>query len=103
MRTSPPLPASPHRHRPRRRASVGLGAFQPGCNCEEELVAEIVEELKKRMKTRGDTGQIQRAEQQLTEIMKVQSDMAALNSKVDAILAHLEIRAPVPQAMAVPC
>mmetsp|Transcript_27047 Transcript_27047/g.89970 ORF Transcript_27047/g.89970 Transcript_27047/m.89970 type:complete len:166 (+) Transcript_27047:69-566(+) len=82
--------------------SSGLGAMQPGCNCEEELVAEIVEELKKRMKTRGDTGQIQRAEQQLTEIMKVQSDMAALNSKVDAILAHLEISAPVPQAMAVP-
>ena len=54
------------------------------------------------MKTRGDTGQIQRAEQQLTEIMKVQSGMAALNSKVDAILAHLEISAPVPQAMAVP-
>ena len=39
--------------------SSGLGPIQPGMGCEEAVVNEIVEELKARMKTRGDTGNIQ--------------------------------------------
>ena len=40
----------------------------PQCFCAGDLVAEIVKELKTRMKARGDTGQIKRAEQLLGEI-----------------------------------
>jgi hypothetical protein len=33
-----------------------------GCGCEDDRVSEIVAELKKRMKARGDTGQIRKTE-----------------------------------------
>ena len=51
--------------------NFGGTPISPGCGCSEQLVDEIVTELKARMKARGDTGQIRRAEQQLREIQVV--------------------------------
>merc|ERR1711933_187092 len=62
----------------------------PGCGCEKDLVEEIVEQLKARMKGRGDTGNIQRAEQSLTMTR-------TLSAKVDAIMRHMNV--PVPEVM----
>ena len=80
--------------------TYGDSQLSPGCGCSESLVEEIVGELKARMKARGDTGQIQRAETMLTELRDVKDDVAALDSKIDTILAHLKIAAPAPAAMA---
>ena len=63
----------------------------PQCFCAEDLVGEIVKELKKRMKARGDTGQIQRAEQMLVEVRRVGEDVAAIRANVEAIMDHLRI------------
>ena len=79
-----------------------LGPISPGWNCEESLVNEIVEELKARMKTRGDTGQIQRAEQQIDKLTELQNDMTTMDKKIDAILAHLQIASPPPSPPASP-
>ena len=46
------------------------------------------------MKARGDTGNIKRAEQTIDLVTQVQSSVASLTAKVDAILAHLGISAP---------
>jgi hypothetical protein len=67
--------------------SSELGAMQPGCGCEKDLVDEVVEELKKRMKGRGDTGNIQRQEEALL-ILRHQTAM------VDAMLTKMGIPAP---------
>ena len=72
----------------------GQSYLTPGLGCSTELVEEIVAELKQRMKARGDTGQIQRAETMLEELKEVQHDVAALDAKIDAILAHLRITPP---------
>ena len=58
----------------------------------------LAPQLKARMKARGDTGNIKRAEQTLDVVEKVQADVASLTAKVDAILAHLSI--PQPTTMA---
>ena len=66
----------------------------PQCFCAEDLVGEIVKELKTRMKARGDTGNIKRAEQTIDMVGQVQKDVADLNLKIDAIIAHLNITVP---------
>ena len=72
----------------------------PQCFCAGDLVAEIVKELKKRMKARGDTGQIKRAEQLLGEIQILKAQAKNTDAKLDAILKHLNIDAPPPTAAA---
>ena len=72
----------------------------PQCFCAEDLVAEIVKELKTRMKSRGDTGQIKRAEQLLGEIQILKAQAQNTDAKLDAILKHLNIDAPPPTAAA---
>jgi len=66
---------------------ICTGEIAPGCGCDEQKVDEIVSDLKQRMKGRGDTGQIARAEEQLDKI-------AQLEAKVDLILDHLNIPQP---------
>jgi hypothetical protein len=56
-------------------AVSSFGAISPGCGCESEIVDEIVTELKKRMRSRGDTGQIQRTEQLLARLEIVESKL----------------------------
>lgn len=69
----------------------GLGGFSPGWGCDEDLVDEIVAELKVRMKERGDTGNIQR--QEITLALLREQD-----AKLNAIMQKLNV--PVPQAAA---
>lgn len=68
--------------------------ISPKCGCETGLVEEIVFELKERMKARGDTGNIKRAEQTIDLVQDVKTEVATLTAKIDAIMAHLNIPAP---------
>jgi hypothetical protein len=43
---------------------------------------------------------VQRAETMLEELKEVQHDVEAMNSKIDAILAHLRITPPAAASMA---
>eukprot|EP00540_Astrosyne_radiata_P018969 CAMPEP_0116861438 /NCGR_PEP_ID=MMETSP0418-20121206/23023_1 /TAXON_ID=1158023 /ORGANISM="Astrosyne radiata, Strain 13vi08-1A" /LENGTH=155 /DNA_ID=CAMNT_0004496061 /DNA_START=595 /DNA_END=1058 /DNA_ORIENTATION=+ len=52
----------------------------PGSGCNHDLVAELVDEMKSRMKERGDTGQIRRTEDALIEIRALKSDMEEIKS-----------------------
>lgn len=54
----------------------------------------IVEQLKLRMKGRGDTGQIQRAEELKVEIAAIKQDMQGLKDGLSAILDNLGVDAP---------
>lgn len=56
-------------------AESAFGPVSPGCGCEAEKVDEIVAELKKRMRSRGDTAQIQRAEQTLERLDEVDAKL----------------------------
>ena len=73
----------------------------PGNGCNEPLVDEIVADLKRRMKARGDTGQIKRAEQLLGEIQILKAQAQSTDAKLNAILKHLNIEAPPTAAAAV--
>ena len=61
----------------------------------------VDQELKTRMKARGDTGQIKRAEQLLGEIQILKAQAQNRDAKLNAILKHLNIEAPPPTASAV--
>ena len=61
----------------------------------------VVAELKARMKARGDTGNIKRAEQTIDMVAQLQVSVNSLTAKMDAIMAHLNIAPPPePAAMA---
>ena len=62
-----------------------------GCGCDGAKVSEIVTELKKRMKLRGDTGQIIRTEETLNEIKHLRADMHEMKSNMERIMAHLNV------------
>lgn len=72
-----------------------------GCNA-GQLVDEIVEQLKARMRARGDTAQIVRAEEQLQLLRTVQSDIHELSRKMDAVINHLGLDIAPPQQRMVP-
>merc|ERR1719373_1389030 len=69
-----------------------------GWGCEDEKVSEIVAELKKRMKARGDTGQIQKAEIALQEIRALREENRLLREDMKALLDHFHIAAPSDKA-----
>uniref|UniRef100_A0A7S2LLC8 Uncharacterized protein n=1 Tax=Leptocylindrus danicus TaxID=163516 RepID=A0A7S2LLC8_9STRA len=69
-----------------------FGPIMPGCGCDGEKVDFAVAELKKRMKARGDTGQIKRTEELLKKFN-------ALDAKLDLIMDHLKIEKPGALAM----
>lgn len=50
-----------------------LGVFWPGWGCNTKLNAEIVRELKARMKERGDTGQIKRQEALADQVQELRA------------------------------
>mmetsp|Transcript_19395 Transcript_19395/g.47918 ORF Transcript_19395/g.47918 Transcript_19395/m.47918 type:complete len:194 (+) Transcript_19395:68-649(+) len=62
-----------------------------GWGCEDERVSEIVAELKKRMKARGDTGQIQKAELALQEIRELRKENKLLREDMQALMAHFNL------------
>jgi hypothetical protein len=55
-----------------------FGPISPGCGCEAAKVDDVVVELKGRMRTRGDTAQIQRAEQTLQRLDEVDAKLVCL-------------------------
>ncbi len=61
----------------------GFGEISPGCGCEKDTVDEIVLELKQRMRARGDTAQIVRAEETLSKLGEIE---AKLVSSVNAAM-----------------
>ena len=71
------------------------GIISPGCGCETALVTEIVEELNKRQRARGDVAQMKRADEAVKNIHAISEKMNILESKLDAIMVHLEIPQPV--------
>jgi hypothetical protein len=71
---------------------VDLGSACPGWGCREALVEEIVQELKKRQYVRGNTGMIQKSEEQLQK-------MEVMDAKLDLILNHLNLRMPASESM----
>lgn len=61
--------------------------LDPECGCQEEQVDEIVAELfKARMKERGDTGQIRRADVVLEEVRALQEDVHEMKQCVKRIM-----------------
>mmetsp|Transcript_1675 Transcript_1675/g.5009 ORF Transcript_1675/g.5009 Transcript_1675/m.5009 type:complete len:132 (-) Transcript_1675:72-467(-) len=66
----------------------------PACCCAGDLVEEIVTELKARMKARGDTGQITRAEQMMSEIQILKAATQTLDEKLNIIIKHMGLRMP---------
>jgi hypothetical protein len=66
-----------------------------GWGCDDTRVSEIVAELKKRMKARGDTGQIQKAEMTLQEIKQLRVEMTEMKQDMKALLTHFHVAAPV--------
>ena len=80
--------------------SSQLGPISPGCGCDEALVNDIHKELKRRMQTRGDQGQIQRAEEVKALLNEVRFDNLHLHAKMDALLSKMGVAIPPkPQTM----
>ena len=79
---------------------IGVGngpenpVLQPGCPCccQTQLVNDFVAAIKKRIRGRGDMAQ-------LAISKKIASDVAALNVKIDIIMAHLNLEAPAAPVM----
>jgi hypothetical protein len=65
-----------------------------GWGCDDPKVSEIVAELKRRMKARGDTGQIQKADMALQEIKQLRTELADVRHDMKALLAHLQVPPP---------
>jgi len=68
------------------------GPICPGCGCNAPYVQEIVEEMKKRMKERGDTGVVKRSDEQLVLLR-------TMDNKMDAIVQHFNIVVPSQMTM----
>merc|ERR1712232_788896 len=58
-----------------------FGPIAPGCGCSESRVDEIVQELRERVKSRGDAAQIRRSEETLER----------LDAKLNALMEFLRI------------
>lgn len=75
-----------------------MGAMQPKCGCETELVREVVEELKRRMRARGDTGNIQRQEELNSLLLVHDAQLRGICQKMGLEVPVVE--APQPMQMA---
>jgi hypothetical protein len=62
-------------------AISSLGAISPGCGCSKDKVDEIVSELKVRMRQRGDTAQIMRAEETLARLNEVEAKLVSESAR----------------------
>ena len=63
----------------------------PGCGCEYSKVGEIVQELKRRMKARGDTGQIAKTEEALKELHELRVEMKELKVDMKLLLDAMKV------------
>mmetsp|Transcript_10702 Transcript_10702/g.30581 ORF Transcript_10702/g.30581 Transcript_10702/m.30581 type:complete len:226 (+) Transcript_10702:115-792(+) len=74
--------------------SSGLSSSAPlyvGWGCEHDRVAEIVAELKKRMKARGDTGQLAKTEEALQEIQALRHELSSMKADMKLVLRALNV------------
>jgi len=71
----------------------------PGCGCEGAVVEEIVEQLRARMKGRGDTGNIKRAEEALAVMKRLAGMTSHDAAKLDALLGKMQV--PIPSEVPV--
>jgi len=62
-----------------------------GWGCDDAKVTEIVSELKARMKARGDTGQIERAEETLSEVKHLREEVSSLKADMKLLMQHLNV------------
>jgi len=67
------------------------GQISPGWGCNRSVVQEIHRELKCRQQTRGDQGQIQRADQTLQSVTAIHQKVDHLEANMAAIMAHLKV------------
>jgi hypothetical protein len=72
-------------------AGEGVPTLSPGCGCEQDLVAEIVKELKRRVRLRGDGATRNLAEEQAKNIMILSEQVETMETKIDAIMKHLQV------------
>ena len=73
---------------------IGLNDLSPGCGCEYALVNEIAEELQSRIAARGQTGQMQKAEQTMQAVLELKNHVALLDHKLNLIMNNLNINIP---------
>ena len=66
-----------------------------GWGCEGTKVDEIVTELHKRMKARGDTGQIQKLEEVMAEVQRLKREMKGMNVSMELLLHHFGLEKPL--------
>jgi hypothetical protein len=66
----------------------------PGCGCNGPTVSDLVWwNRKKRMKARGDTGQINRTEEALAQIKELQADMGEMKGDRERIMEQFNVPA----------
>eukprot|EP00638_Chattonella_subsalsa_P008649 CAMPEP_0117765978 /NCGR_PEP_ID=MMETSP0947-20121206/20513_1 /TAXON_ID=44440 /ORGANISM="Chattonella subsalsa, Strain CCMP2191" /LENGTH=163 /DNA_ID=CAMNT_0005588895 /DNA_START=173 /DNA_END=664 /DNA_ORIENTATION=- len=82
-------------------ASFSERGLAPGCYGigKESFVNEIVTELKERMRARGDTGQIKRAEETVEMLKALTTRMDGIESKLDRVLQKLDGNSPIQNMM----
>jgi hypothetical protein len=69
-----------------------------GCNKHDE-VDEVVMELKRRMKNRGDTGNIRRIETALVELRALRGEVGEIKENMNRLMSAMNV-APVEETMA---
>mmetsp|Transcript_18909 Transcript_18909/g.31276 ORF Transcript_18909/g.31276 Transcript_18909/m.31276 type:complete len:90 (-) Transcript_18909:78-347(-) len=70
----------------------------PGYGCNYDEVDDIVTELKRRMKNRGDTGNIRRIEAALVELTALRGEVGEIKENMERVMVAMNI-APVKEAM----
>ena len=68
----------------------------PGCGCSYDLSDEVVNELKRRMKNRGDTGKIIRVEKALKELEDIRGEVLNIKNNTERIMLALNLTVDVP-------
>jgi hypothetical protein len=63
-----------------------VNGMSPGCGCEQAVVDEIASELQLRVGARGQTGQIQRAEETKEMLKHLEAKMANMERKIDTLI-----------------
>lgn len=69
---------------------ISVNDISPGCGCSKSLVDEISEELQRRVGNRGNTGQMQKAEQTLDLLLKVNSRLDEIEKKIDVMYDKMQ-------------
>jgi hypothetical protein len=66
-----------------------VNGMSPGCGCDQQMVDEIAHELQLRVGARGNTGQIQRAEETKIILERLESKMENMERKIDSLVQSM--------------